>query len=681
MATILRLFCFFLLAISSASAEDENQFVYNGFLGANLSMDHLAKILSNGLLQLTNTSAQQMGHAFHQQPLKFNSTNYSFSTYFVFAIVPGSDNGNGLAFVIARSKDFNHADATQYLGLFNISTNGLSTNHVLAVEFDTVLSAEFDDIDNNHVGIDINSLISTYSATASYFSEKKVKKKISLISGDPIQVWIDYDAAERLLNITLAPNRTPKPNMPLLSSHVNISDIFSDTMYVGFSAATGSLTSAHYILGWSFNTSGKAQTLRYSDLPKLPPRKSQRRLTIIISVLLSFVVLLIALTIAAYLYRRKYRELQEWEKAYGPQMFSYKNVHKATKGFSNTELLGAGGFGNVFRGTLGVNQQIAVKRVSHNIEHRMKQFVAEIVSMRRLRHKNLVQLLGYCRRKGELLLVYEYMPNGSLDSFLFTRNKPNLTWSQRFQIIKDVASAVLYLHEEWEQVVLHRDIKASNVLLDDNLNGRLGDFGLARLYDRGSNPEPTQLVGTPGYLAPELTKTSKATVSTDVFGFGVFLLEVVCGRRPIEHQGLPEEQNLIDWVIICWKQNTLLDVVDPRLESLYVAKEVELILKLGLVCTHCIPDFRPGMGQVMQYLEGDVDLLDIQLDQSGIDMLTGAHQTLGFPLSISPSHEEICTPQISSTVGTTDQTFCLSQEENCSPLVTSITVSIGSTDR
>ena len=164
----------------------------------------------------------------------------------------------------------------------------------------------------------------------------------------------------------------------------------------------------------------------------------------------------------------------------------------------------------------------------------MKEFVAEIISMGRLRHRNLVQLLGYCRRKGELLLVYDYMPNGSLDKFLYGKENTNLNWLQRFRILKGVASGLLYLHEEWEHVVLHRDVKSSNVLLDAELNGRLGDFGLARLYDHGTNPQTTHVVGTIGYLAPELTRTGRATTYTDVFGFGAFMLEVACGRRPIE---------------------------------------------------------------------------------------------------------------------------------------------------
>ncbi|KAK1275095.1 L-type lectin-domain containing receptor kinase IV.1 [Acorus gramineus] len=140
----------------------------------------------------------------------------------------------------------------------------------------------------------------------------------------------------------------------------------------------------------------------------------------------------------------------------------------------------------------------------------MREFVAEIVSIGRLRHRNIVQLLGYCRRKGELLLVYDYMSNGSLDKLLFEGTKKDeLGWSQRFHIVRGVASGLLYLHEGWEQLVIHRDVKSSNVLLDGDLNGRLGDFGLARLYDHGTDPLTTHVVGTLGYIAPEFSMTGK----------------------------------------------------------------------------------------------------------------------------------------------------------------------------
>nr|VDD32821.1 unnamed protein product [Brassica oleracea] len=170
----------------------------------------------------------------------------------------------------------------------------------------------------------------------------------------------------------------------------------------------------------------------------------------------------------------------------------------------------------------------------------MKQFVSEIVCMRSLKHRSLVPLLGYCRRKHELILVSEYMPNGSLDGYLFNHDKPTLPWWRRFAILKDISLALNYLHTEADQVVIHRDIKASNVMLDAEFNGRLGDFGMSRLYERGADPTTTAAVGTVGYMAPELTTLGASTV-TDVYAFGVFLLEVTCGRRPVE-LGVPVEK-------------------------------------------------------------------------------------------------------------------------------------------
>jgi serine/threonine protein kinase len=235
----------------------------------------------------------------------------------------------------------------------------------------------------------------------------------------------------------------------------------------------------------------------------------------------------------------------------------------------------------------------------------VKEFVAEVASMGRLRHRNLVPLLGYCRRKGELLLVYKHMPNGSLDKFLYDQGKTlTLGWDQRFGIIKDIAAGLLYLHEEWEQVIVHRDIKPSNVLLDDEMKGRLGDFGLARLYDHGINSYTTRVVGTTGYLAPELMSLGKASPATDVFAFGAFLLEVACRRRPIEQSVEGENFALVDYVLKHWLNGSLMEAVDSELQCSCDAEEVCLTLKLGLLCSHPLPSERPSMRQVVQYLDG-----------------------------------------------------------------------------
>ena len=192
--------------------------------------------------------------------------------------------------------------------------------------------------------------------------------------------------------------------------------------------------------------------------------------------------------------------LEEWEIQCGPHRFAYKELFKATKGFHDRQLLGKGGFGQVFKGTLpGSNAEVAIKRVSHDSRQGMQEFLAEISTIGRLRHPNLVRLQGYCRYKEQLYLVYDFLPNGSLDKFLY---QEKLTWDQRFKIIKDVASALCYLHNEWGQVVIHRDIKPANVLIDHQMNARLGDFGLAKLYDQGFDPQTSRVAGTLGYMAP-----------------------------------------------------------------------------------------------------------------------------------------------------------------------------------
>lgn len=162
-----------------------------------------------------------------------------------------------------------------------------------------------------------------------------------------------------------------------------------------------------------------------------------------------------------------------------------------------------------------------------------KEYIAEVKIISKLRHKNLVQLIGWCHEKGEFLLIYEFMPNGSLDSHLFGGQNP-LSWALRYKIALGLASALLYLHEEWEQSIIHRDIKSSNVMLDSNFNARLGDFGLARLMDQEFGIKTTRPAGTFGYMAPEYVSKGKASKASDVYSFGVVALEIACGRRSIE---------------------------------------------------------------------------------------------------------------------------------------------------
>ncbi|CBI25441.3 unnamed protein product, partial [Vitis vinifera] len=207
-----------------------------------------------------------------------------------------------------------------------------------------------------------------------------------------------------------------------------------------------------------------------------------------------------------------------------------------------------------------------------------------------LAHRHLVHLQGWCKRKGDLLLVYDYMSNGSLDTFLFQEDK-NLDWGQRFRILKEIAAGLLYLHEEWEQVVVHRDVKANNVLLDSNMNARLGDFGLAKLYEHGKNPRTTHVVGTVG--------------------------------RPLDPNASSGKQMILqDWVAQCHQRGHILEAANRKLGNSYVKEEIELVLKVGLLCSDPEPQARPNMQQVTRYLSGFDPLPEV--DASSLGFFVGS---------------------------------------------------------
>ncbi|KAK8561758.1 hypothetical protein V6N12_048818 [Hibiscus sabdariffa] len=506
---------FFLLI--SASSSQPTELFFPGFKGLNpnnLTLTGVAEIDQHGILRLTNDTSRLQGHAFHSSPFRFkNSPNgqaFSFSTSFVFVSVPEylKLGGHGLAFTIATSKDLK-ALPSQYLGILNASDNGNFTNHLVAVEFDTVQDFEFQDINDNHIGIDLNSLTSNASATAAFFTDGGSKQNLTLKSGKPIQAWIDYDSVENVINVTVAPNST-RPRLPILSFRVDLSPFVEEFMYVGFSASTGLLASSHYILGWSFKINGQPQALDLSSLPSLPgPPKKHTALTVGVSVS-SVILLILAASVIAYIIFkiRNADVIEDWELEIGPQRYPYEELKKATNGFSEKNLLGQGGFGKVYKGTFRHSKiDVAVKRVSHESKQGLREFVSEIASIGRLRHRNLVQLLGWCRRR-----------------------------------------------------------------------------------------------------APELPKTGKATTSSDVYAFGALLLEVACGRRPIEPKALPEELVLVDWVWEKFIQGRLLDVADARLNGEYDEGEMLMVLKLGLICSNDMPMARPTMRHVVRYLDGEAEL-------------------------------------------------------------------------
>ena len=229
-----------------------------------------------------------------------------------------------------------------------------------------------------------------------------------------------------------------------------------------------------------------------------------------------------------------------------------------------------------------------------------------------LRHRNLVRLQGWCHEKGEILLVYDLMPNGSLDKALFEARTP-LPWPHRRKILFGVASALAYLHQECENQVIHRDVKTSNIMLDEGFNARLGDFGLARQIEHDKSPDATVAAGTMGYLAPEYLLTGRATEKTDVFSYGAVVLEVASGRRPIEKDVSTAGKvgvcsNLVEWVWSLHREGRLLSAADARLGDEFDEGEMMRVLMVGLACSHPDPLARPTMRGVVQMLVGEAEV-------------------------------------------------------------------------
>ncbi|CAH8356579.1 unnamed protein product [Eruca vesicaria subsp. sativa] len=354
----LLLICFTHLA--SSTTQD---FSFIGFKEAspNLILSGVAGIADTGAIRLTTDTSRMTGHAFYSSPIRFKPTGQnrttSFSTSFVIVMVPEyvTLGGHGLAFAITSTPDLQNSLPSQYLGLLNSSRANFSSNF-LAVEFDTVRDLDFDDINDNHVGIDINSLESSTSTPAGYFLANSTKKELFLDSGQVFQAWIDYDSDKKRLNVKLSPF-SEKPKLSLLSYDVDLSPVFGDEMYVGFSASTGLLASSHYILGWNFNMSGEALSLSLPSLPRLPrPNKNKKSPGLILGVSLSCSLLIITVLVAAVMFFIKRAKdddrVEEWELEFGPHRFAYRELKKATNGFGDKELLGSGGFGKVYKGKL-----------------------------------------------------------------------------------------------------------------------------------------------------------------------------------------------------------------------------------------------------------------------------------------------------------------------------------------
>ncbi|VAH57579.1 unnamed protein product [Triticum turgidum subsp. durum] len=392
-STLLRLlFLICLILAASATGEGDDQLLYSGFTGANLALDGAATVTPGGLLELTNGTDQQKGHAFYPTPLRFaggspGAVVRSFSASFVFAIqsIYTDLSAHGMAFVVASSTNFSSALPGQLLGLTDVQNNGNGSNHFFAVELDTIQNKEFDDLDANHAGANVNGLRSLQSYYAGYFDDDDGSfRNLSLISREAMQVWVDYDHRVAQITVTMAPLNVGRPVRPLFTATYNLTTAVTDVAYVGFSSATGTINVRHYVLGWSFAMNGPAPAIDISKLPKLPrmgPKPRSKVLDIVLPIASGAFVLSMGAIVLLVLRRRfRYAELREdWEVEFGPQRFSYKDLYCATEGFSDTHLLGIGGFGRVYKGILPVStrMEVAVKKVAHDSKQGIKEFISE----------------------------------------------------------------------------------------------------------------------------------------------------------------------------------------------------------------------------------------------------------------------------------------------------------------
>ncbi|KAK4800540.1 hypothetical protein SAY86_021027 [Trapa natans] len=481
---------------------------------------------------------------------------------------------------------------------------------IVMVEFDTFPDKEWDP-STQHIGININSISSAAYAIWD----------ASSLSGKWANVRIVYNSITKSLSVFWKYDENSSfTGETSLTHSVDLARILPEWAVVGFSAATGDSPEHHTVSSWDFISTldNKKSDEKHHGLSRV--------LTIVIVLSLFLLLIVVSLT---WWFARKWKD-QRWaeegrhrrggrdinaglyiEKGTLPRRFTYQELRAATNRFSNDRRLGQGGSGHVYKGSLSRQSSktvVAVKRIFAQFENSEKIFINEVKIISRLVHRNLVKFIGWCHERGEFLLVYEYLPNGSLDNFLFG-NKGTLDWEVRYRIVLGLVSALHYLHEDAGQCVLHRDIKAANVLLDTDFSTKLGDFGVAKLVDPLLRSQKTGVVGTLGYLAPEYLNEGRASKESDMFSFGVVALEIACGRRTYEDGEF--SVSLVRWVWQLFVGGAIIQAADEKLEERFEEKEMECLLIVGLWCTNPNKRERPKAGEVIKVLKNEAPLPEL----------------------------------------------------------------------
>ncbi|KAK1368446.1 Cysteine-rich RLK (RECEPTOR-like protein kinase) 25 [Heracleum sosnowskyi] len=360
-----------------------------------------------------------------------------------------------------------------------------------------------------------------------------------------------------------------------------------------------------------------------SQLPPTPPsvpppgagkndNNTRTIIIVVVAVIVSFVILLFVLVCIVKrkrkqrIYtRRSQNDNVEDISTVESLQYDFSMVQAATNGFSDSNKLGEGGFGSVYKGTFQNGQEIAVKRLSRGSNQGQQEFINEVILVAKLHHRNLVRLIGFCFEGIERLLIYEFMPNASLDQFIFDSVKRSyLDWERRYKIIGGIARGILYLHEDSQLRIIHRDLKASNVLLDAEMNPKIADFGMARLFNLDETQGITnRVVGTYGYMAPEYAMYGQFSVKSDVFSFGVLVLEILSGQKNHSFRNGENVEDLASFVWKNWRDGTPSNAIDPILRnSSGSIHEMIRCIHIALLCVQENVADRPTMASVVLML-------------------------------------------------------------------------------
>ncbi|KAK4562299.1 hypothetical protein RGQ29_004967 [Quercus rubra] len=492
----------FFTLLTSFTFTSALSFNFTSFSHDNTDITCESAYSENQAIQLTGGDLTEwsQGRATYSKPLQLrdNATGKltDFTTHFTFSISSPIQTvyGDGMTFFIVPNGSKIPTNAKGgAMGLTSLDqVLNTSNNRFVTVEFD-IFTNEWDP-PGEHVGIDINSL----------------KSKAN--GGKINEAWINYNSSSNDLSVAFTvfgDNITARQS---LSINVNLIDFLPDWVTFGFSASIGSFYAIHIIYSWDFSSSLERVGLSPNSASgQGKDKKLGFVFVVVFTTVVGIVVVVLILFVSWKRYKSDNNDVEEFPRGRAPRKFSYDELARATNNFNDEQILGS---------LVDSNSSVAVKKISKESRQGVNEFASEINVISRLRHRNLVELIGWCHeRRRELLLVYDFMPNGSLDSHLYGEGIL-LTWERRYKIVRNLALALLYLHEGWEHCVLHRDIKPSNIMLDSNFNAKLGDFGLARFVDhaigsRTTRSAGTRSAGTWGYMDP--TCMTRASKKSDVY--------------------------------------------------------------------------------------------------------------------------------------------------------------------